>query len=235
MPMIIPVVAAWAGAAGAVGAIAAGTATFASYLAVAGAALTTIGAVTGKKDLMKIGGFMSLGGALANGFGQAAATEAGSEVAADAATDAAASEIGNGALTENAMNASAQGAETLGQGLAGDFTAGSMLESGAYGVGANSATAASPLGLSPAATGAQTLATEASSTTGALDWLNKVGSHVKQNKELYQISGQMLQGMFGPDAELIDLKKQEMERRRKNANTIIPLGQVGMIGTLGRV
>jgi hypothetical protein len=69
-----------------------------------------------------------------------------------------------------------------------------------------------------------------SGTTGALDWLNKAGSVVRDNKELFHLGGSIAQSMFGPEAELLDLKKQEMERRRRNANAIIPLGNLGSLG-----
>lgn len=69
MPAAIPVIAAFAAAAPAVGAIAAGTAGLAAYATVAGAVLTGVGALTGKKDLMKVGSVLSIGGGLANAFG----------------------------------------------------------------------------------------------------------------------------------------------------------------------
>lgn len=67
----------------------AGTATFSQFAMVAGTALSGIGALTGKKDLMKIGGFMSLAGGLGQAFGGAAIDQATGEVVKEAATDAA--------------------------------------------------------------------------------------------------------------------------------------------------
>jgi len=247
MPMVIPVIAAWAGAAGAVGAIAAGTATFASYLAVAGAVLTTVGAVTKKKDLMLVGGLMGLGAGLignASGTAASAGTEAAASESAGSVFNAAKDSAGsNTVLADNALNASAQTADVLGTqtlgagsdtsmtGMAGSREAVGSLQ-GLQTPAASSVSPAVAYGQAgnPLATGGQALATDASSTTGALDWLNKIGSHVKQNKELYAIGGQMLQGMFGPEAESLDMQRREMERRRRNANTIIPLGQIGMLG-----
>lgn len=57
----------------AAGGIAAAMGTVSGFLSIAGAALTTIGAVTGKKDLMKIGGFMSLGGGIGTAVNAASA------------------------------------------------------------------------------------------------------------------------------------------------------------------
>lgn len=228
----IAVIGAWVAAGGttAIAGVVAGTATVGTYIAVAGAVLTTVGAVLGKEDLMKVGGLMTLGGGLAN---SAAGSAAGA--GAEAGAGEAASEIGTGALAENAMNASAQNPNALGQGIAGDFSSGPMLDSSAYGIGQNAATAASPLGLSASASQPLNAATSTQGTKGALDWLNKIGSHVKENKELYQIGGSMLEGAFGPEAEALDLQREILERRRKNANTIVPLGKLGMLGkNLGR-
>jgi hypothetical protein len=234
MPMVIPVIAAWAGAAGAVAAVAAGTATLASYIAIAGAVLTTVGAVTKKKDLMLLGGVMGFGAGLA-GSGGAAAGEAGGQVAAEESAGsvfntAADSQTANTALADNAANAAAQTGDTLGTSTLGSNLGGAaapdVSPAVAYGQAGN------PGMSSTLGSGATTTT---SGTTGALDWLNKVGSVVKQNKELFQVGGQMLQGMFGPEAEALDLQKKELERRRRNSNTIVPLGQIGMIGsTLGK-
>lgn len=73
--------------------------TVSGFLSVAGAALTGIGALTGKKDLLKVGGLMSLGGGLGSMFGSAAEQTAiqtaqegfrASELGGNAATNAAA-------------------------------------------------------------------------------------------------------------------------------------------------
>lgn len=87
MAVVIPIIASFASAAAAVtaaGSIAAAMSTVSGFLSIAGAALTTIGAVTGKKDLMKIGGFMSLGGGIGTAF-NAAAEAAGTAAAQEAA------------------------------------------------------------------------------------------------------------------------------------------------------
>ena len=96
--MVIGVVAAFA--AGAAGVAAAATATtligtIAAYATIAGAVLTGVGALTGSKDLMKIGAVLSIGGgltSLATG-----ATEAASATASEGAVsgmDVAADQVG---------------------------------------------------------------------------------------------------------------------------------------------
>jgi hypothetical protein len=104
MPMVIPVVAAFAagaagvtalGAAAAVGGIAGTVATVAAYATIAGAVLTGVGALTGSKDLMKIGAVLSIGGGLgtmgvnaisaASSSGAAASGVSGAEAAASSA------------------------------------------------------------------------------------------------------------------------------------------------------
>lgn len=78
MPVVIPVIAAFAS--GAVAAVVAGTATFAAYAAVAGAVLSVAGAITGNKDLQRIGGIVGIVGGAASLFsgGASAASTAGS-------------------------------------------------------------------------------------------------------------------------------------------------------------
>lgn len=64
MPVVIPIIAAFAS--GAVAAVVAGTATFAAYATVAGAVLSVAGAVSGNKDLQRIGGYVGIVGGLAS-------------------------------------------------------------------------------------------------------------------------------------------------------------------------
>lgn len=87
MPMVIPVIASFAAAGSAIaaaGGIVAAMSTFSGFLAVAGAALTGIGAITGKKDLVKIGSLMTLGSSLASAASSASSATA-TEVAAESA------------------------------------------------------------------------------------------------------------------------------------------------------
>ncbi len=137
MPMVIPLVAAFAAGAGGVAALGAaatvvgvaGTiATVAAYATIAGAVLTGVGALTGSKGLMKIGAILSIGGgitslATAAFSGVGAATSALDVGAADGAIAAnggsmAASTAGNAAadagmaLAEGATPSSLTGLQT---------------------------------------------------------------------------------------------------------------------------
>ncbi len=81
MAVAIPIIASFA--AGAAGVAAIGTATtvlgtIAAYATVAGAIMTGVGALTGKRDLMKIGGILSLAGGLGTLASNAAGTAASS-------------------------------------------------------------------------------------------------------------------------------------------------------------
>lgn len=90
MPVAIPIIASFAAAGSAIaaaGGVIAAMSTFTGFLAVAGAALTGIGAITGKKDLVKIGSLMTLGSSLAT-----AASSASSTAASEAAAEQAAQE-----------------------------------------------------------------------------------------------------------------------------------------------
>lgn len=82
MPMFIPVIVAFAS-------VGAGVVTgFAAYAAVAGAVLSTVGALTGNKDLQRIGAFVGIVGGISNiASGAASGAEAvsGMDLAADAA------------------------------------------------------------------------------------------------------------------------------------------------------
>lgn len=92
MAVAIPVVIAWAGVAGGAAVagmtIAAYAATAAGFMMTAGAVLTTVGAVTKKQDLMKIGGFLQLGGGALQayqGYTAAQAAKAATQESANAA------------------------------------------------------------------------------------------------------------------------------------------------------
>ena len=77
-------------ASGAVGAVVAGTATFAAYATVAGAVLSTVGAVTKNKDLARVGMFVSLGAGVAGmASGMSSAASAAGETAGDVARESA--------------------------------------------------------------------------------------------------------------------------------------------------
>lgn len=110
MAVVVPLVASFASVAGGVAALGAATTaigTFAAYASIAGGVLMGVGAVTGKKDLMKVGGILGLAGgigsALSSGAGEAAVTG----VAESASEDAAANLAGSAAES----SAGAVGAE----------------------------------------------------------------------------------------------------------------------------
>jgi hypothetical protein len=140
-------------------AFAAGTATFMTGLSMAASALSIVGAVTGNKTLAMIGGVMSLGAGLANGFGGAAdAAGAGFDAAAEAGelvggmTDAAA------LSADQLASAAMPGVEGAG-GFAdvadigafsdvGGGAAGGLMDSGGYGsglIGSAEASQAAPM------------------------------------------------------------------------------------------
>lgn len=119
MPMVIPIVIAFAS--GAVGAVIAGTATFAAYATVAGAVLSTVGALTHNKDLQKIGGFVGLAGGLASLAG-AASSAASAAPAVGAAVDETAAETARLAAQEAAA-AGTSGAGDAAAGIAANAPA----------------------------------------------------------------------------------------------------------------
>ena len=124
MPVVIPIIAVFA--TGAVGAVIAGTATFAAYAAVAGAVLSTVGALTDNKTLGKVGMVLSLGAGVANLASAAgSAASSGAEAATsgmDLAADGAAS-AGNTVADAASAVDSASNAAQIG-GAAGDIAGG---------------------------------------------------------------------------------------------------------------
>lgn len=82
MPAAIPVIASFAAAGSAIataGGFAAAAGTLAGFAAISGAVLTGVGALTGKKDLMKVGSLLSLGGSAVSAF--SAGTQAAGQAA----------------------------------------------------------------------------------------------------------------------------------------------------------
>lgn len=124
LPALISVASGSFGAA--VGTLAAGTAglgaTLGAFATVAGTVLTGIGALTGKKDLLKVGGILSLGAGLAN-LASNAVGNGTSALASDAAAGAAESAI---APTQFGGDMSfLAGNDALASGAIGGFEAGS--------------------------------------------------------------------------------------------------------------
>ncbi len=122
MPMLLPVVAAFAaGTAGmaAVGAAAAAGSTLgliAGYASVAGAVMTGVGALTGSKDLMKIGAVLSIGGGLTS-WATGAAAGGGAAAGAEALGEASGAWAGSEAATAAASGAGDAAAATMPEAL----------------------------------------------------------------------------------------------------------------------
>lgn len=259
MAVAIPVIAAW----GAVGAAAGGltlasvgalaTASLAGFLSVAGAALTTIGAITKKQDLMKIGGFMSLAGGIGTAVGAASAATAPA-TAGVSAGEAAAATAGTEAATAAAAQPTVAAAQNLGVGVEAELAK----AAGSYGsqaplLGRAGELASSSFSMIPGTTPtmpldaisglqpnvfADQLATGAAGIQGqsqlqtllaaagkkAGTALKGVGTFMKDNPELVKIGGSALSSMYGPEAEQFDFNKSIYERRMRNLNTPVRLG-----------
>lgn len=264
MPAAIPVVASFAAAgsaAAAAGGVAAAMGTLSGFAAISGAVLTGVGALTGKKDVMKVGSLLSLGGAAASAFGGASTTaglgfcaatgfgaspgvgetlgaaggtgltRGSSALIGDVAKSAGPfGEMASGGSVFSPMSA---GAPTRMAAAIGDDLAGS-------GLVMRSAdplqAAASNLSMQEMAAVKANLAKKAGAslwdqTAGAI---GKTADFIKKNKELALIGGQALNSAFGPEAELADLKRDELEyrkslldRQRRNLNAPIRLAMGG--------
>lgn len=253
MPAALPFIAAFG--TGAVGAVVAGTATLAQFAVVAGAVLTGVGALTGEKDLMKIGAVMSIGGGIA---GLAGGAEGAAAAGASGAADAGPS-IFNAAQDSQAANSAMSGAaaantppvtvpddygnpmQTGGQGQ-------SIMQQSAPGAGPASSVAgqlpsspntvpnvtpATPAGyqvvdgrLAQAAQGVQ--------PSDLSTWWNRakqVGSSVldtaNKNPALMKVGGDILGAMYGPAAEKLDWEKSIYNRSLANLNNPIKLQRFG--------
>lgn len=60
-----------------------------------------------------------------------------------------------------------------------------------------------------------------------------LGDFVRNNKELVQLGGGILQGMYGPQAEQMDFERQAYERRIRNLNDPVQLGKYRRLATGG--
>jgi trimeric autotransporter adhesin len=283
MPMVLPVVAAFAS--GAVSAVIAGTASFAAYATVAGAVMSVAGAITGSKDLQRLGAIVGIVGGVAgfmNGASSAAsaassATDAAGEAAVsgmDLAADAAA---GTGNSISGATGGLQAAAESAAMANGGNGLQVPMVTA-APGVGSGTDLVANVPG---ASTPVESLARQAiqqsvpSAPVGAAvtpsaaagvdvpsgmdlagnsaagpnalnaaakqynagdlnSWWDKamkagkdVGRFVKDNKELVQMGGTVLQSVYGPQAEANDMQRSLMEQARRNINTPVVLKYKG--------
>ena len=284
MPAAAVAIGAFAGAAAGVAAVGAATTvlgTIAGYALVAGSVLTGVGAVTGKKSLMKLGAVLSLAGGVGSlAAGAASATGSSAVSGMDLAADAAA---GSANSVSGASAALGSGAAASTAPALGDITLGSAWEGlGSTAIpGDLAASAADPLsaGLNAASTSATPSALAGAQPTSLMDMASQrvstlgstgdagqamqigapvdavaeqakgltmkdvqtlwdkakgatkgVGQFIKDNKELVQIAGGALNSAYGPEAELVDLKRSLMDRQRRNLNSpalIQPLKPIG--------
>lgn len=172
--MVVPVIASLAAAGSAItaaGGFMAAMGSLGGFLSIAGAALTTIGAVTGKKDLMKVGGLLSLGSGLV-GMASSATTTAASEVAAEVAAEGGADAATSAAWADGAAG---KGADTL----------------AAAGGDGGSAAAASNAGIDQAISEAAQAGTSASEVIDPLERANQLAGTEFSNttadgKSIYQ-------------------------------------------------
>jgi hypothetical protein len=249
MPAAIPVIAAFAS--GAAGAVIAGTATFVQFATVAGAVLSGVGALTGEKDLMKIGAVMSIGGALAGGLSSLAGTEAASAGAAaggagEVVSRAADSQAANAALGMDAAGASTAEAATAPVTSAAPGGA-SLMDRAAQAPGAGAAgTAAGEAATSPLTQAAPIQpatpvgfnlvdgklveAAQGLTSNDLSSWWEKarrtgsgVAAWMEKNPNLMKVGGEMLSAMYGPQAEQMDFQKSLYERSRANLNSPISM------------
>lgn len=244
MAVVVPLAAAAFTASAGLAAVATGTilGAISGYAMVAGAVLTGVGALTGKKDLLKAGSILSLAGgvgSLANSA-MTSASSAASEIGKDV--------IENGALAaaESAAPAAqsltdAASSSLMGQGgVFGDATTlggGFGSPTGAMGGSVLTGAPAAPSLIQKAA-GSMTMdditgfLKQAGDKTG--DFLGKTGEFVKRNKELVQIAGSALDSAYGADAEMVDLKRNQLrdeqaliKRAQKNMNSPVKLYNYG--------
>lgn len=125
--MVVPIVMSFAAAGSAIaaaGGVMAAMSTFGGFLAVAGAALTGIGALTGKKDLVKVGSLMTLGSSLAGAASSASSTAATEAAAKEGASSASSDSFGTAfdadaaAAAESSASPTTAGMEQATQGAA---------------------------------------------------------------------------------------------------------------------
>jgi len=57
--------------------------------------------------------------------------------------------------------------------------------------------------------------------------IDKLGQHFSTNKTLYEVGGTLLNSMFGPQAEALDMQKSIMARRLRNMNNPVALSLKG--------
>lgn len=149
MPAALPIIAAFGAVAEGVAAIGAATTvlgTVAAYATVAGGVLGGIGAITGKKDLMKIGAVLAIGG----GLGTWASGAGAATGAAEASASGAVSDLANAATP--AIESGATSAGEIAQASAPSVASGLEAAAPTAGAVADATQAAAPLSLAQPAT-----------------------------------------------------------------------------------
>lgn len=243
MPAAIPVIASFAAAgsaAAAAGGFAAAMGTLSGFAAISGAVLTGVGALTGKKDLQKVGTLLSLGGSAASAFGASQGAAASAFGGADAVGQAI---TAAGGPTMSAGSSAFLGGEVAATPFAGmsgasiyeplstastaaGELAGAVGKDMAFNAGSGMMNqfvpakldplqaAASNLSMSDMNAARESLERKASLWDRAGSAVGKTADFMRKNKELVQIGGQGLNSAFGPEAELADLKRDEWDYRR---------------------
>jgi hypothetical protein len=267
MPAVVAVVGAFASAGGA-------AAGFIQFASIAGAVLSGIGALTGKKDLMKIGAVLSIGGGIAgalSGLSAGAGAAAGAaEGAAGAAADMGTQSLGAAGMGAQAIEAAAAagGATEAAAGVAGMSGMEGITSAGVIQDAATGATTTLP-GAVEGATGAPTSLADMAAKAGGGEgvasefttaqttqapagaaaagsriaeaakgiqsndlssWWERaqaagktVSNFIEKNPTLVKMGGEMLQGMYGPQAEEFDYRKSLYERSMRNLNSPVKM------------
>lgn len=244
--------------------IAAGAATLGGFLSIAGGVLLGVGAITGKEDLLKIGGILSLGGAAATAVGGSSAAAGGEASAAfDGAGSAAgsdAAQFGKYGWQDPTLTSASQGstvgtigAEAMKAATTDPSTGilGYAQRLGGTGGGTTQAATTSALSATANQPAAGVVSqyvdpVQAAGATMDAPTMNSilqsawdktkalgtgVGDFVRNNKELVQLGGGILQGMYGPQAEQMDFERQAYERRMRNLNSPVALGRLKPLAT----
>lgn len=274
MAVVLPIVGAFEAVAAAGSFAGALTASVGSFLSVAGGVLTGIGALTGNKDLLSLGGLLGLGGGIAGALDSAAGVAAG-EVAGEAAAGegmkAATSSLDALRPLKDAANAPdigsaiGQAAESAAEGMAGSGVVapqvdgawwqqgqasgggGSLMEraalgqSGGGGIGGPGMTARLGAGRSivdPVMQAGKSMSSDQLQALLGNAWdktkqlASGAGQFVKENKDLVSLAGGAIQGMYGPQAEQMDMQRSIMARRLRNMNSQVRLGRQPVPGRM---
>ena len=224
---------------------------------VAGGVLTGVGALTGKKDLMKAGSILSLAGGIGTAIAKSAAAAGPAAGASGAGAASGAGGAGAASGTVDALfgaggQAAGQGLEFSGGGLVAGAAADAAAATGSLGFNFGAAAGdalssaggdvlgggmmlggAAPSTLQQAASGLTPadiggFLKKAASKAG--DGLEKFAPWVRDNKELVDIGSRVVSSMYGPEAEMADYEKGLMDRAYRNINSPVKLYNHGRGG-----